>query len=88
MERGRAKLSHSNANQDAQGATDGYEAELWGISRGKNVDIPALDQALVRRDKGQIECLCSGGDETVCGVAMRKVDGRAHQHHIHREGNF
>ena len=30
------------------------------ISRGKNVDISALDQALVRRDKGQIECLCSG----------------------------
>ena len=58
------------------------------ISRGKNVDISALDQALVRRDKGQIECLCSGGDETVRGVAMRKIDGRAHQHHIHREGNF
>lgn len=88
MARGRAKLSHSSANQDAQGGTAGYEAELWGISRGKNVDIPALDQALVRRDKGQIECLCSGGDETVRGVAMRKIDGRAHQHHIHREGNF
>ena len=58
------------------------------LSRGKNVDISALHQALVRRDRGQIECLCSGGDETVRGVAMRKIDGRAHQHPIHREGKF
>ncbi len=55
MARERAKLSHSSANQDAQGATAGYEAELWGMAdalRGsmdaaeyKHVVIPVISSS-------------------------------------------
>ena len=32
MARERLKLSNSGANQDDQGATTGYEAELWSMA--------------------------------------------------------